>query len=612
MSNSNRREFLKSVGQGSMAAALYMHLPDGAWLTTGIDDVADPGAASGVTYKETKLECDVLIIGGGFAGEFAAIKAKEQGASVVLVNKGYTGKSGMTPSASGFLCFNPEWGHKFDDWMAYTNKCTEYVNNRTWTEIVFKESYPRYKDLVSYGVGFKMKDGKLLKDSSPLDPFEMISYANNARFEVYDPETNHAAVLRRYCEKIGVKIVDRVMVTELLKQKGRIVGAAGVSVDGDNMYTFVAKTTVMAAGPGALKPAGYPMLVQLTADSEAMAYRAGAELLGKEFCDVHVTRRDSLPICARAMVSEDNEVKLGREKPLIHHGFIDNVYDVDGQKMPDRPAGSANYKFSYLGPNFLVHEGKAPLEWKTEAGDKEIVGGACLGLSHREAEGIWPANTDCASTVPGLYAAGDALGSMTNGAVYSIGGTSSGGATVTGARAGTAAGKEAMKISMPVIDEKELARAKLATRAPRDRKGGYSPRWVTQHLQNVMMPNFVSYIKKADRLENALAQVEYMQAHLVPWLYAGDPHELRLAHETRNMVFNAELVLRSSLFRTESRGNHYREDFPRRDDKNWLAWTKVRQEQGKMVLVKVPVPDEWHPDPSIPYEKRYPFRFPGE
>ena len=167
-------------------------------------------------------------------------------------------------------------------------------------------------------------------------------------------------------------------------------------------------------------------------------------------------------------------------------------------------------------------------------------------------------------------------------------------------------------MAMPVLDQNEIARARQATRAPRDRKGGYSPRWVTQHLQNVMMPNFVSYIKKADRLENALAQVEYMQEKLVPWLYARDPHELRLAHETRNMVFNAETVLRSALFRTESRGNHYREDYPRRDDKNWLAWVKIKPEGGKMSMVKVPIPKEWWPDLKIPYEQRYPFRFPGE
>jgi len=78
------------------------------------------------------------------------------------------------------------------------------------------------------------------------------------------------------------------------------------------------------------------------------------------------------------------------------------------------------------------------------------------------------------------------------------------------------------------------------------------------------------------------------------------------------MVLSAEMRLRSALFRTESRGNHYREDFPRRDDPEWLAWVKIRDVQGEMKLIKVPVPEEWWPDLSIPYAQRYPFRFPGE
>jgi len=71
-------------------------------------------------------------------------------------------------------------------------------------------------------------------------------------------------------------------------------------------------------------------------------------------------------------------------------------------------------------------------------------------------------------------------------------------------------------------------------------------------------------------------------------------------------------VLRASLFRTESRGNHYREDFPRRNDAEWLAWVKLREENGAMKLWKAPIPAQWRPDLSLPYEERYPRRFPGE
>ena len=95
-------------------------------------------------------------------------------------------------------------------------------------------------------------------------------------------------------------------------------------------------------------------------------------------------------------------------------------------------------------------------------------------------------------------------------------------------------------------------------------------------------------------------------------MYAKDPHELKLVHETENMVLTAEMILRASLFRTESRGSHYREDYPRRDDPAWLAWTQLKEDKGAMKAVKVPIRKEWWPDLSKPYGERYPKRFPGE
>ena len=204
-----------------------------------------------------------------------------------------------------------------------------------------------------------------------------------------------------------------------------------------------------------------------------------------------------------------------------------------------------------------------------------------LGMSLRKADGLWPADNNCGSSLPGLYAAGDALGNMQNGAVYALPGSAIAGGAVTGTIAGVAAAKEALAMGKLAVDEEEIARAKQVVHAPMERQGGFSPRWVTQLLQNTMMPYFISYIKKADRLQATLTIVEFIQEHLVPRLFARDPHELRLAHETKNMVLSAEMRLRSALFRTESRGNHYREDYPRRDDPDWLAWIKIKRRAGQ-------------------------------
>jgi succinate dehydrogenase/fumarate reductase flavoprotein subunit len=89
-------------------------------------------------------------------------------------------------------------------------------------------------------------------------------------------------------------------------------------------------------------------------------------------------------------------------------------------------------------------------------------------------------------------------------------------------------------------------------------------------------------------------------------------HELRLVHETRNKLLSLEMMLRSSLFRTESRALHYREDYPRIDDPGWLALVKIRKKGDVMELVKEPLPKKWWPDLSKPYRSRYPMRFAGE
>jgi succinate dehydrogenase/fumarate reductase flavoprotein subunit len=89
-------------------------------------------------------------------------------------------------------------------------------------------------------------------------------------------------------------------------------------------------------------------------------------------------------------------------------------------------------------------------------------------------------------------------------------------------------------------------------------------------------------------------------------MYSTCTHELRLAHEAENMAINSEMILRSSLFRTESRGWHFREDFPSENDDQWLAWILMQQdENGKMAVRKEPIPKEWHPEAGTQYTSRW-------
>ena len=198
-----------------------------------------------------------------------------------------------------------------------------------------------------------------------------------------------------------------------------------------------------------------------------------------------------------------------------------------------------------------------------------------------------------ASNIPGLYAAGDALGSHMSGCIYTQIGASLAGSAAQGAIAGEAAADYATSVQLPAISDARLAEITDEILAPLQREAGYGPAWVTQTLQGVMIPNFVLYIKKAAMMQAALAYVEELRDLHAPMLRAANMHELRLAHETRNMILSAEMKLRASLMRTESRGSHYRLDYPEIDDVNWRAWVNIhRGDDGTMQLTKQPF-DTW-------------------
>ena len=121
-------------------------------------------------------------------------------------------------------------------------------------------------------------------------------------------------------------------------------------------------------------------------------------------------------------------------------------------------------------------------------------------------------------------------------------------------------------VDIPPVSSKKIREVKEKILAPLKRESGYGPAWVTQTLQGIMIPNFVLYIKKESILKAALAYVEELRDSHMPMLRASDMHELRLAHETANMIISAEMKLRASLMRKESRVSHYRLDYPDMDD----------------------------------------------
>ncbi len=544
-----------------------------------------------MTISDRIIESDVLVIGGGIAGCMAAIKAKEAGAKVVLADKGFVSRTGQSPYVDSHLVYNAEWGDDLDEWLQSIAEIGEYVNHPVWTKMGLVESYERFQEFTEWGVDWtKNEDGSYYRRHSNLGKTKTI----------FMGPVQIPTLLRDKVKEHKIRILDRTMIGELLKQDGRLVGAVGFSWKTYKLTVFKAKAVIMATGASGLKPPSWP-IHNLTGDGDAMAYRVGAEILGKEYVDPHPTSAmEPANFNFNFKFGGKTRDELGPPKGIIINAEGDQI-KRRGTLFPDM--------------EFEVHAGRAPLMFHPDRADlepREMVGGGAAGMAVHKAEGIWPADTDCSTSVPGLYAAGDSLGTMATGAAYAAMGLSSAHCSVTGARAGTAAAHYAKQTADQPIDPHLLEKTKQQILAPTERVGGFTPKWVIQNLQNIMMPYYVMFIKKGDRLEAALTMVEFVRDHLVPKMFVKDNHELRLAHEARNMVLISEMRLRSSLFRTESRGCHFREDYPYRDDENWLAWTLIKEEDGRMTPFKEPIPQEYWPDFKIPYEQRYTYRFPGE
>ena len=535
------------------------------------NDIGDPflrnsGAKSIPMVTQDDIETDVLVIGGGMAGIFAAIKAKEKDLDVTLVVKGAVGSSGMTPFANTFMVFDETRGHKREDWIQKFRKSSEYMVNLDYLEMLLDDSRARWEDLVSWGaVG--------VNEFGP--------------------------VLRKQVLKSGVRTLERIMVTDLIKQDGQIIGAIGFPFEKDRVIVIRTKATILCAGAGGFKPNGFP-ISSVTHDGDAMAYRVGTEIGGKEFVDFHYTGTEHTADSWFNWSPQHNGIHL-TESPssgrmpiihfplMVHKGEIPIIHAFP-PGFPEPPGGWPNA--TLIG--------------------KAITGNAGAGLGVHKSEGIWPADAKCASEVPGLFAAGDALCSMLCGAAYTGLGTSLSGSACQGARAGEAAAAYASNTRIPVIKEAELKRLKERLFEPRIREKGFTPAWVTQQLQNIMIPYYVLLIKEKGRLEAALRNIEFIRDHLSPKLMARDPHELRLVYETNNMILNAEMKLRAGLFRTETRGSHIREDYPVRKDPVWLAWVLCKEENGKMTCLKKPISRKWRPDLNLPADQRYWYKLPGE
>lgn len=222
-------------------------------------------------------------------------------------------------------------------------------------------------------------------------------------------------------------------------------------------------------------------------------------------------------------------------------------------------------------------------------------------------------DTEGKTAVPGLYVAGNGIyGTQVNGAIFNVQ-TNHPGCCIMGNHAGAAASKYAAMTESVIQDSAQVQTIIDDLFAPMKRDKGIDPNLVTDKLRDIMVDAGVHIVKSEKSLTAALMQVELIRDKMLPLLIGRTGHDLRLCLEARHKTLSAEMKLKANIFRTESRGMHYREDYPYRDDDNWLCHVGVsKNDAGEIFCRKIDIPDAWKGDQSEPHEKRYVLLFPGE
>jgi succinate dehydrogenase/fumarate reductase flavoprotein subunit len=562
-----------------------------------------------------RILTDILVVGGGAAGCFAAIKAKEGGAGeVLLVDKGYVGMSGCTKFAAGsFKCFIPG-EDSYDLWFSTAVEEGYYINDQTWTKIHLEEVFERAKELERWGLQFlKDERGKYARlegqGSSEQRPIKTMMFEGPQMMDV----------LRRAARDRSVKIMDRTMVTHLLhdrRDSRRITGALGFDTRTGETKVFKARATILSAGAQAFK-SHYAYQKMVTGDGHVMGLRAGAALTNYEFTCHHLS-------CAHFDTTGMN-VLQGSGARFVN-GLGDPymvVYDReygDHASMNRLSAGMAcevalgrgplYYDFTAFDEGTLAYFKKTlPIMYQAfeRAGFikngtiKDRVEWVSVNMGNVGYGGGLRINTDCETDLKGLYAAGDATCGPASGVegfcAYAIPF-----AATSGARSGRAASayiREAGDLSQ---EEDEIQAYQEELLRPLKVGAGVEPDYVVLKVQEILFPSAIYLLRHGERLDSALHQIRQIRDHIVPSLKAYDPHYLRMALEASHMVTCAEMFLLAALTRTESRGSHLREDCPEIDNGDWLKWIILGQKEGRLTVRTEDIPV--HAYPLKPERKR--------
>jgi len=583
------------------------------------------------------FEYDVLVIGAGGAGLRAAIEASAAGVKVGLICKSLLGKAhtvmaeGGMAAAMGNVDDRDNWRVHFSDTM----RGGQYLNNPRMAELHAKEAPDRVRELEAWGAIFdRTKDGKILQRNFGGHRYPRLAHTGDRTgLEMIRTLQDHGI-------HMGIDVHMECTILDLLTDAGRIAGAFGYDRERGRFKCYKARAVVLATGGIGRAYKITSNSWEYTGDGQSLAYRAGAALMDMEFVQFHPTGMVWPPSVRGILVTEGVRGEGGVLRNSQGKRFMfDDIPANYKSQTADTPEEGWRYvtgdKNARRPPELLTRDHVARcIVREVREGRGSPHGGVFLDIAwikeklpnapehikrklpsmyhqfkqladiditqvpmeigpttHYVMGGVRVDGDSQMSGVPGLFAAGEVAAGL-HGA-NRLGGNSLSDLLVFGKRAGEYAAKYAQQSPSVSVNPAQVDEIANEALAPFNRSTGPSPYEVQHKLQD-MMQDLVGIVRREDEIQRALealAELKIMADTVVVHGNREYNPGWHTALDLRNLLTVSEAVALSAIARKESRGAHFRDDYPNKSEEAAKFNHVIKlQPDGSMQLTQEPLP----------------------
>jgi len=531
------------------------------------------------------VNTDVLVIGGGAAGLKAAIEAKKHILNVVLLSESPVGFRNNTAISGGGFAASGIWKGPDSPEVHFSDTITagHLINDRRLVEIMMHRAAQQVYDLIQFGVNFEKQGEDLQIYHWPGHTYPRSIVGERLGIGLTRP-------MREYATSIGIQFKEGILVTKLLQAGDMVVGALGIDNKGQ-VLVFNAKSIILATGGAGELYLNTDNAIGSTGDGYILAYEIGASLRDMDFVQFHPTalgeygRRTwdyedfvNKGATIKNSLGEDILEKYGiKELKLMTRDMLSRAMIIEitenrgiGDKLAVDFTGVPEEEFKRVYQ--LARSRHYPEKVLVAPTAHFFMGGVKI-------------NGNCETEINGLYAAGEVCGG-THGA-NRLAGNASTETLVFGTIAGDRAAIRASKMKQIPAPDSEVAAEVDRLRDLVSHQGRENTNELRESLKQTMWHK-AGIIRNEEGIADAQREILTLREQLRA-VAPIDPRQLSQAIKLANMLTVSEMVCRSALTRTESRGAHYRTDYPKQDDAQWLKTIEVYCQRGEMELRVIPV-----------------------